>query len=118
MTLSVDLLEKQLRLSEDDARKIYIQIVYALAFCQSNNVCHRDIKLENVLVDPGNLFTKLTEFGFSETIGDHIMSEKMNTFCGTLYYLAPEILETSGYSGFHTDMWASGVLLYILTTGR
>lgn len=76
-------------------------------------VCHRDIKLENIIIDErSNL--KLIDFGFSVCTPPE---SKLKVFCGTPSYMAPEIVLKKEYSGFATDVWAMGVVLHLLLTG-
>ena len=79
----------------------------------SKNVLHRDIKLDNILLDE-NVKPKICDFGVSRFMitGDIIKEQ-----CGTPAYIAPEIIEEKGYSGFAADSWSLGVLLYAMTTG-
>ena len=76
------------------------------------NVTHRDIKLENILLDETRTRVKLIDFGFSACIP---YEKKV---CGTPSYMAPEIVSKIEYSGPPADIWALGVLLYALLCGR
>ena len=88
-------------------------IVSAIAYCHSKQICHRDIKLENILLDEqGN--PKLIDFGFSTCIPN---DKKVKIFCGTPSYMSPEIVQKIEYNGPPADVWALGVLLYALLTG-
>ena len=101
------------RLEEQQAKQIFKQIINALEFCHSIGVTHRDIKLENVLLDETHRI-KLIDFGFSTYI---LNERKIHVFCGTSNYMAPEILMKKEYYGPPTDIWAAGVLLFVLVTG-
>ena len=78
------------------------------------NVTHRDIKLENILLDETRTRVKLIDFGFSTCIPHE---KKVKIFCGTPSYMAPELVRKSEYDGRQVDMWALGVLLYALLSG-
>jgi MAP/microtubule affinity-regulating kinase len=101
------------RLEEAEARRVFRQIVQALAYCHSSAVTHRDIKLENVMMDEQNN-VKLIDFGFSTNMP---AGSKSKTFCGTPSYMAPEIVARREYYGPPVDVWAIGVLLYAITAG-
>ena len=89
-----------------------IQVCSALAFCKAQRVIHRDVKPENLLIDArGEL--KLSDFGWSI----HYNKSKRTTLCGTVDYLAPELLEKRSY-GSEVDAWAVGVLLYEFLYGK
>ena len=89
-----------------------IQVCSALAFCKSRRVIHRDLKLENLLIDAyGEV--KLSDFGWSI----HYKDSKRMTMCGTVDYLAPELVERRPY-GSEVDAWALGVLLYEFLYGK
>ena len=100
---------------------LFVQVTLAIAYLHDRDLCHRDIKADNVLMFSKN-YCKLCDFGFcTESRKD----KKQTTFCGTLTYLAPEILKTydkmSGkcrYDGKQTDVWSLGVLLYLLITKK
>lgn len=77
----------------------------------SKNICHRDLKLENIIYESsGNI--KLIDFGFSTE-----SNSKQRTFCGTPTYMAPEITKRKDYYGYKVDNWAMGVILFRLITG-
>jgi MAP/microtubule affinity-regulating kinase len=84
-------------------------------YCHSRCVTHRDIKLENILLDAKCKTIKLIDFGFSTCIPNE---KKIKLFCGTPSYMAPEIVKKEEYSGPPSDIWAMGVLLYALLCGR
>ena len=76
-------------------------------------ICHRDLKLENILIDDRNN-VKLIDFGFSVCTP---IDSKLKVFCGTPSYMAPEIVVKKDYNGFASDIWSLGVILYLLLTG-
>ena len=77
-------------------------------------ICHRDLKLENILIDERNNL-KLIDFGFS-VCTPH--DSKLKIFCGTPSYMAPEIVLKKEYNGFATDVWSLGVILYLILAGN
>jgi MAP/microtubule affinity-regulating kinase len=105
---------KNKRLDEDDAKKVFRQIVEGLKFCHQRCITHRDIKLENVLLDEKGV-VKLIDFGFSTCIPN---DRKIKIFCGTPSYMAPEIVRKTEYCGPPADIWALGVLLFTCLTGQ
>ncbi len=78
------------------------------------NVCHRDIKLDNVLIEDKNNMIKLIDFGFAAFCSP---TQKLKIFCGTPSYMAPEIVQKKEYDGKCVDIWALGVLLFAMLTG-
>ena len=79
------------------------------------NIVHRDLKLENIIIYPETLHVKIIDFGFSTVLkGDR----KLTFSCGTPHYLAPELALKKDYHGKPADMWALGVILYALLTGK
>lgn len=115
--LSVKSKVREKTLSENKARIIFQKLMRGIAYCHSKKIYHRDIKAENVLVDPISLETKITDFGFSVIFSDDIKNDQMHTICGTLVYIAPEILENKGYYGPKADIWSCGVLLFLMIAG-
>ncbi|CAD8166170.1 unnamed protein product [Paramecium octaurelia] len=102
------------RLDESDAKLLFRQIVKAVDYCHSLNIVHRDIKLENILLKDNNEI-KLIDFGFSVLVN---RDSKLGVFCGTPSYMAPELVNKQDYFGKPVDVWALGVLLYVLLTGH
>ncbi|KAJ9454051.1 RAC family serine/threonine-protein kinase-like protein [Diplonema papillatum] len=101
-------------LTEHDARFYVAEVSLAISHLHSINILHRDLKAENLVLDKEG-HCVLTDFGFAKTV---LPTELNTTRCGTLPYMAPEILRQSpvGY-GFEVDWWALGVLLFLLLTG-
>lgn len=102
------------RLGETETRRIFRQIVSGIAYCHNRNVSHRDIKLENLLLDSHNDI-KIIDFGFATSAPP---GTKLRVFCGTPSYMAPEIVTKKEYSGPPADMWALGVLLFAMLSGK
>ncbi|XP_046382501.1 serine/threonine-protein kinase SIK3 homolog isoform X2 [Ischnura elegans] len=101
------------RMSEEEARSVFRQIVSAVNYCHSMNVVHRDLKAENLLLD-ANMDIKLADFGFS----NHFLpGQKLSTWCGSPPYAAPELFEGRKYDGPKADIWSMGVVLYVLVCG-
>jgi serine/threonine protein kinase len=102
------------KVSEAEARVIFRQIVAGIAYCHNHNVAHRDIKLENILIDDHHRI-KVIDFGFAINTSP---KDKHSTFCGTPSYMAPEIVNKKEYFGHCVDNWALGILLFALLNGR
>nr|CAB3494026.1 unnamed protein product [Digitaria exilis]CAB3498524.1 unnamed protein product [Digitaria exilis] len=102
------------RLSEPEARWIFRQLVAGVAYCHRNMIVHRDLKLENVLLDAkGNV--KVADFGFSDMWShERLLSRN----CGSPEYMAPEVMERRHYRGPEVDVWSCGVILYVMLSGR
>ena len=97
---------------EHRAKPVIAQTLRALEYCHSKGILHRDVKLDNILLDK-DMQVKLCDFGVSRFMTD----EKIKERCGTPAYIAPEVISGNGYSHFQADIWSLGVLLYALTTG-
>ncbi|KAI5981533.1 Pkinase-domain-containing protein [Pisolithus albus] len=108
-----DYLAEKGRLSEDEARIIFGQLCLAVAYLHNKGIVHRDLKLENVLLDE-RCRVKLGDFGFTREYERGVLLE---TFCGTTGYAAPEMLQGKRYLGPEVDVWSMGVILYCLLTG-
>lgn len=101
------------RAGKENTVKLFKQLVEALNYCHEKNVCHRDIKLENIIVD-NDLNLKLIDFGFSAIISNNKLQ---NFFCGTPSYMPPEIVQKKEYLAYNADVWCLGILLYTLLCG-
>ena len=106
--------DKKRGLPEAQAITIFCQILSAIEYCHYNKIIHRDLKPENVLLDSEGR-VKLIDFGFSNIYDPLTFS---NTFCGSPYYAAPEVIEGQQYVGPEADIWSLGIILYILLSGR
>ncbi|XP_063923599.1 serine/threonine-protein kinase SIK3 homolog isoform X3 [Zophobas morio] len=101
------------RMPEDEAKRIFSQIVSAVSYCHSQGVVHRDLKAENLLLDH-NLNIKLADFGFSNQFTEGCL---LSTWCGSPPYAAPELFQGLKYDGPKADIWSLGVVLYVLVCG-
>ncbi|KXN82930.1 Serine/threonine-protein kinase ppk16 [Leucoagaricus sp. SymC.cos] len=108
-----DYLVEKSRLSEDETRVIFGQLCLAVAYLHEVGIVHRDLKLENVLLDE-HCRIKLGDFGFTR---EYDRNAFMETFCGTTGYAAPEMLQRKRYQGPEVDVWSLGIILYCLLTG-
>nr|CAH8870366.1 unnamed protein product [Trichobilharzia regenti] len=100
-------------MNEKDARCKFRQIVSAVQYCHQKMIVHRDLKAENLLLD-AELNIKIADFGFSNYFSN---SQKLDTFCGSPPYAAPELFLGRKYEGPEVDVWSLGVILYTLVSG-
>jgi len=103
------------RFSEWDAVIVIKQVLEAIQYCHQNGVAHRDLKPDNLLLANStsqDFFIKLADFGLAKDFA----ASKLNTFCGSPDYVAPEILEHKPY-GTSVDIWSIGVITYVLLCG-
>ncbi|XGW28320.1 hypothetical protein V3C99_008249 [Haemonchus contortus] len=100
-------------LPESEARRIFRQITSAVLYCHKHQVAHRDLKLENILLDQDNN-AKIADFGLSNYFGTKSL---LTTFCGSPLYASPEIINGTPYKGPEVDCWSLGILLYTLVYG-
>ncbi|XP_041447440.1 serine/threonine-protein kinase N-like [Xenopus laevis] len=104
-------LKKQLKKRRFDEPAVVFYsacIVSGLQFLHDNNIIHRDLKLENILMDESG-YVKIADFSFSKQgVG---YGEEVHTHCGTAYYMAPEIVRKERYTRA-VDWWAIGVIIY------
>jgi serine/threonine protein kinase len=109
--------KKRRKLSEKTAKYLFKQIILGIQHIHSHKIVHRDIKLENILIDLNNNI-KICDFGIGKilTYNKQLLYDK----CGTPMYMAPEILLSSknhGYEGYPVDIWSAGISLYIMLSG-
>ncbi|KAK3549588.1 hypothetical protein QTP86_005253 [Hemibagrus guttatus] len=105
------------KLSEDLSKKMFRQVALAIKFIHDQDIVHRDLKCENLLLDK-DFNVKLTDFGFSKRLeyvdGHMVLSD---TFCGSTAYASPELLQNIPYNPKMNDVWSMGVVLFIMLTG-
>ncbi|XP_065182870.1 serine/threonine-protein kinase MARK2-like isoform X1 [Sycon ciliatum] len=101
------------RMKEKEARAKFREIVSAVQYCHQKHVIHRDLKAENLLLD-SNMHIKIADFGFSN---EFTIGSKLDTFCGSPPYAAPELFQGKKYDGPEVDIWSLGVILYTLVSG-
>ena len=106
------ILSKQ-HLSELESLKFFQQLINALFYLHSQNIAHRDVKIDNMLLDK-NKDLKLVDFGLSTKYSDDILLDQP---CGTVVYAAPEVLDGNEYHGMLADVWSSGIVLYGMASG-
>ena len=105
--------KKRRKLCEKTAKILFRQIIQGIRYIHSRGIVHRDIKLENILLDLNNII-KICDFGVGKLIKPNTILKDQ---CGTPIYMAPEILKGNGYKGFPVDVWSAGVALYIMLSG-
>ncbi|KAH3663719.1 hypothetical protein OGAPHI_005120 [Ogataea philodendri] len=101
-------------IKERQARKFCRGIASSLDYCHSNNIVHRDLKIENIMISK-NGDIKIIDFGLSNMFDNKHL---LKTYCGSLYFAAPELLSAHPYIGPEVDVWSFGVVLYVLVCGK
>lgn len=110
-----DYLLRHGKLPVDKVQKTFTQLVGAVAYVHQQNCVHRDLKLENILLDKHEN-VKLLDFGFAREYEGK--TNYLQTFCGTICYSAPEMLKGEKYAGEKVDVWSLGIILYALLCGE
>lgn len=100
-------------LPEEEAVRLFRQIIAGLAYCHRLNICHRDLKPENILLDSRHNI-KLADFGMAAL---QPSGHWLNTSCGSPHYAAPEIIYGRRYRGDRADIWSCGIILFALLAG-
>lgn len=108
-----DYVQNHAPLPEEEAVRLFRQIIAGLGFCHRFNICHRDLKPENILLD-GWHNVKIADFGMAAL---QPAGHWLNTSCGSPHYAAPEIIYGRRYRGDRADIWSCGIILYALLTG-
>jgi len=109
----LDFTKKQNGCGEKAGQYIFDQILSFMMIADKNDIVHRDLKLENILLDH-QMTIKVSDFGFATDQN----IKKLDDWMGTKSYAAPEINIHQEYDGTRTDMFSAGVLLYVLVTGQ
>ncbi|KAH9712907.1 serine/threonine-protein kinase SAPK1 [Citrus sinensis] len=103
------------RFSEDEARYFFQQLISGVSYCHSMQICHRDLKLENTLLDGSKApRLKICDFGYSKS---SVLHSQPKSTVGTPAYIAPEVLSRKEYDGKIADVWSCGVTLYVMLVG-
>jgi serine/threonine protein kinase len=100
--------------TEDKARGYFRDILFAMCYCHGKEVCHRDLKLENLLLTDDKRSCKVADFGLAK----NVTAESARTVIGTAKYVSPEVLSGAEYDGFKADIWSCGVCLYCMVECR
>jgi serine/threonine protein kinase len=106
--------EERGRLSEYQAAKFLSQLLDGVEYLHQNRIYHRDLKLENILLDK-DYNIKITDFGLANMCEE---GHTLRTACGTPYYIAPEVCLGQAYHGSETDIWSCGIIFYMLLTRK
>ncbi len=101
------------RLTEQEACRIYLQLLDGIQYLHEVGVAHRDLKPENLLLDKEKNL-KIADFGLSNK---YQPGELLQTACGSPCYAAPEMIMGHSYNGLAVDLWSSGVSLYAMLVG-
>ena len=109
----MDYILTKTRLSELESLKFFQQLINALFYLHSQNISHRDVKIDNMLLDR-NKNLKLVDFGLSTKYTDDTLLDQP---CGTVVYAAPEVLDGNEYHGMLADVWSSGIVLFGMASG-
>jgi len=110
--LLFDLCQLLSNMGEDAGRFFLMQLLDSVEYMHNKQVVHRDLKLENILID-SDLNMKIADFGFASYKNVHDLS----SYRGTMTYMAPEIKEGKHYDGTQVDVFSIGVILFILVQG-
>ncbi|AJV14144.1 Snf1p [Saccharomyces cerevisiae YJM1463] len=102
------------KMSEQEARRFFQQIISAVEYCHRHKIVHRDLKPENLLLDE-HLNVKIADFGLSNIMTD---GNFLKTSCGSPNYAAPEVISGKLYAGPEVDVWSCGVILYVMLCRR
>ncbi len=109
-----EILEEDRKMSEDQIRKIALQLAQALYYLHSNRIIHRDMKPQNILIGSGGVI-KLCDFGFARAMSQSTIV--LQSIKGTPLYMAPELVQEQPYN-HSVDLWSFGIILYELFVGE
>ena len=116
-------IEDKGHLSEQECQIIMRQIMRAILYFHSKGIVHRDLKLENVMIEGINtgriedIRVKLIDFGMSKFTNHFGERINLTTYCGTLSFMAPEVIEQNDYD-LSCDLWSAGVIAFFILSGE
>lgn len=99
-------------LTTNTSKLVITKIVNGIKYLHDNNIVHRDIKLENIMINPITSDIKIIDFGFSIIWTSNM--PLLTKYCGSIHYASPEILNSIPYKGMPIDIWSLGILTYII----
>lgn len=102
------------RVKEKEARSFFRMVLSAVDYCHQNSIIHRDLKPENLLLDDKKTI-KIIDFGFGNNFK---LNSLLDTYCGSPFYAAPEMILGKKYEGPEIDCWSLGVILFALLCGH
>ena len=111
----MEYLTKKGKLMENEACKFYHQIISGLDYIHHCGIAHRDFKPENILLTNDNTILKIIDFGLSNTYKNN---QLLKTACGSPCYASPEMIQEQSYNGALSDIWSSGIILYLMLCGN
>jgi len=101
--------------TETEARQIFVQLLSAISYTHSQGIIHRDLKLENILLDVERRHIYIADWGFA---GDWTTGKMQKEPLGSVHYCAPQVIKNQLYIGPELDCWSLGVVLFVLVSGR
>ena len=109
----IEILINKKRFNEDEAQKIFFQLIDATYYMHKMNICHRDIRTEHIIFDKNNT-PKLVGFSYSTFYNKN---QNLKDSFGSLCYACPEIIKEDSYNPELADIWSLGVVLYVMVCG-
>ncbi|XP_040584178.1 sperm motility kinase Z-like isoform X2 [Mesocricetus auratus] len=100
-------------LKEDEARRVFVQLLSAIGYCHNEGIVHRDLKPDNVIIDEQGKAT-IIDFGLGARFRP---GQKLERLCGAFQFIPPEVFLGIPYDGPKVDIWSLGILLYYMVTG-
>ena len=111
----MEYLNKKGRLKEVEACKFFHQIISGLEYIHQCGIAHRDFKPENILITNDDTVLKIIDFGLSNMYKNN---QLLKTACGSPCYAPPEMIKEESYDGAKSDIWSSGIILYLMLCGK